>query len=225
MGRFFFLTISTIALSSCGVTNETIDGEKHDYVVDRVDTGTTVLPSNADLKMANEDLAKYAIDICQERGAEPEFARCDVFAQSDPSGAVTGYTFLLQSPRGVKVVTEWDMNQNKGRRATGCWISGTISAYTNDAWRAVPEIAEEMEGSIAYVATERTPGDFIVSEYNRDPAVEDTADPMQPNSAMGVWYFKKSGDRLRVSQERWNPCLRDASIDEVFTRVVTLTRP
>lgn len=224
MGRFSFLTVSALALSSCGLTSETIDVDGHPYEVNRVDTDETVLPSNSDLMMAEEDLAKYAIEKCQYYGADPEFARCDVFAQSNPAGAVTGYTFLSQTPAGVKVITQWDINPDKGLPANGCWITGTISDYTNNAWRPVPTISDEMEGSIAYVATERSPGDFIISEYNRDPDAEDTSDPWPPNSAMGVWYFTRSGDRLRINQERWNPCFRNVSVDEVFIRVLTLTR-
>lgn len=55
-----------------------------------------ILPPNSDLKMADNDLGKYAETLCT-LDVPPTTAprRCDIYVQSDPDGTLIGYVAVV----------------------------------------------------------------------------------------------------------------------------------
>lgn len=171
----------------------------------------STLPSNADLKMSDGDLAKYGMSLCDENLSDAgKLTRCDVYVQPDRSGTLVGYAVVGQGDKGTSFHTVADL------RAAGhgarCSFGGRI-----DLEGAI-DASGALEGRNAYSAWEKEPGNWLISP---EAATDDE------NFASGVWYLKRSGDKLRITQERWNPCYpggTDVYIDEVFYRAVTLTK-
>lgn len=190
------------------------------FEVERYDLGDQSLPSNSDLKMVDGDIARYAAGLCEieDELAEP-MERCDVFVQPDLDGLMTGYAVLRQTAKGVAISTKVATNPQKGQAADGCWIGGTIYNAGSGYSKPVMSAATAFEGQMMYSAWERSPGDFILSEVNANTPVEDNSD-----GANGVWYLTLKDNKLRIAQERWNYCYKDANIDEVFIRAASLKK-
>jgi hypothetical protein len=74
---------------------------------------------------------------------------------------------------------------------------------------------------VMFSAWEKEPGNFVVSQVDPNSDADEN-----PEAALGVWYLAKKGDKLRISQERWNYCYGDPSVnvDEVFLRAITLLK-
>lgn len=205
-------------------TRETVkSAEGRVYTVERLSgIKSDDLPVNSDFKMADKDLAKYARTVCMldvgSKGTPVD--RCDVYAQPDKNGTLIGYVAVVKDAPGDRLESALQLNDNKaGSGATGCGISGAL--YTSDFAR-VEDGSKDFEGQIAYSAWEKEPGNWLVSPAGPNDQVDD-----DPNAQSGVWYIKRSGDKLQINQERWNYCYgprSDVYVDDVFYRVVTLTR-
>lgn len=179
------------------------------------------LPQNADLKMADGDLAKYAQQLCNLEN-KPKYApvRCDVYVQPDSAGSLIGYAAVSEMKDGVTLSTTTSLNSKKQPRgATTCAIEGSVLDAKGDYAHAVKTSSTDFEGRIEYSATAKGDGDFLVSPV--DPSATDDSE-----GTMGVWYVTKQGDKLRLAQERWNYCYTDSGvqIDEVFKHAVSITR-
>ena len=176
---------------------------------------TNVLPSNADLKMVDGDLSRYAIKLCDldfANNLRPD--RCEVFVQPDRSGLLVGYAVLTQG-RIVSIDTAVETDRQKG--GLGCFVGGDLENSNFDNPKAKLNIGRNFEARLAYNAWEKGPGDWMVAPLSDDPNQE---------GATGVWYVKRLGNKLRISQERWNYCYSGSKvyIDEVFNHALTLTR-
>lgn len=42
--------------------------------------------------------------------------------------------------------------------------------------------------------------------------------------AMGMWYLKRSGNKVKLNDERWNYCYDNKHIDDVWVRVAKVTK-
>ncbi|GLH30087.1 hypothetical protein WSS15_27370 [Acetobacter pasteurianus] len=185
---------------------------KYKVEIDK-DVNLKNLPMNTDLKMLDGDITKYATQLCNvnfKNNLRPKI--CEVFVQPDPSGLLVGYATLSQR-QDATLETTIETNPAKG--GLGCWIGGKL---TNDD---IPEnskdkfdIAKDFSTSIAYSAWEKSPGNWMVSSN-----IDDNS------GAVGVWYVKKSGNKLRINQERWNYCYSSDKIyiDEIFYHLATMT--
>lgn len=171
------------------------------------------LPLNADLRMLDHDLARYAVKLCSldfENPLRPD--RCEIFVQADRSALLTGY-IALQQGRNVQVETA--LATDRQRSGVGCFLTGTLV----DAGFERPEdgidIAASFSAQLPFFGWEKSPGDWVISPQASDE-----------RSAGGMWYIKRSANNLRVHQERWNYCYRDPAVylDEVFTHAATLSR-
>jgi hypothetical protein len=192
---------------------ETIKSQDgHIFVVNRV-SGFKVadLPSNADIKMADNDIARYGLGLCEQNiDAGAKLKKCDVYYQSDKGGSLIGYTVIGQGDTGVAFYTTANLNPAKGSGATACVFGGKLAD--------VKDASHNFDGSLAYSAWEKEPGNWLIST---DDAEND------PDFAIGVWYVHKNGDKFRITQERWNPCYASANngyIDDVFYRAASLTK-
>jgi hypothetical protein len=179
------------------------------------------LPQNSDLKMAGGDLAKYAGTACT-LDVPPDTApvRCDLYVQPDRDGTLIGYAALTQFPNGVSFNTDTTTNPQKEPRGKACGLSGKIYD-SNGSRRAVTDASQDFDGSVMYSAWEKNPGEFLVSQVGPNDQGETGND-----GALGVWYLSKKGDKLRISQERWNYCYsdKDVNVDDVFYIAVSLVR-
>lgn len=190
-----------------------IQTEAGRYLVDlnpKLDTKS--LPSNADLKILDGDLAQYAVKLCSldfKNKLRPD--RCEVFVQPDKTGFLFGYA-TLQQAEGVRISTK--VETDPARSGIGCFVEGVLENSGDDA-EAKLDISKSFESRLPYYAWEKSPGDWMVS-----PTSDESL------SAGGMWYVERENNKLRISQERWNYCYRDSKvyIDEVFTQAVTLTR-
>lgn len=180
------------------------------------------IPMNSDLKMADRDLAKYAVTACP-LDVPPATApiRCDIYMQPDKNGTLIGYAAVVQDSKGVSFQTITTLNEKKQPGET-CSIQGPIAGDGDDYKAPVKDASKNFEGHFMYSAWQKEPGNYLVSPV--DDA--STNDMTNDDTALGVWYVSKVGDKLRISQERWNYCYRDSSVnvDDVFYRVISLTR-
>lgn len=175
------------------------------------------LPTNADLKMADSDLAKYAQTACT-LDTSPKYApdRCDIYAQPDPIGTLIGYAVVTQDKQGVSFDTTTTLNEKREPGGRGCSLSGKLDGDETP----IMDASKNFDGHSMYLAWEKAPGEYIIS-----PATGG-ADDTAPDHALGVWYVKRMGDKLRITQERWNYCYKDSNVyvDDVFYRVITLIK-
>lgn len=205
-------------------TQETIkSAEGRIYNVERLSSiKPNDLPVNSEFKMADKDLTKYARTVCMldvgSKGTPVD--RCDVYAQPDKDGTLIGYVAVVQDEPGDRLESALQLNEKKaGSGSTGCGISGAL--YTSNSAR-VKDGSKDFESQIAYSAWEKEPGNWLVSPAGPNDQLDD-----DPNAQSGMWYVKRSGDKLQINQERWNYCYgpkSDVYVDDVFYRVVTLTR-
>lgn len=216
------IAIVAVLVAGCGNPEpETVKGRDGIlFDVERYQLGEAALPSNSDLKMVDGDIARYAAGLCEiEDGFAEPMERCDVFVQPDLDGLMTGYAVLRQTAKGVAISTKVATNPQKGLAADGCWIGGTIYNAGSGYSKPVMSALTAFEGQMMYSAWERSPGDFIVSEVNAATPVEGNSD-----GANGVWYLTLKDNKLRIAQERWNYCYKDANVDEVFIRAISLKK-
>jgi hypothetical protein len=192
------------------------------YAVERV-TGFDIskAPQNSDLKMADGDLAKYAIEACSLDVAvkyAPE--RCDVYVQPDRAGTLVGYAFVSRDAKGAHFQTVTTLNEQKQPGGGACYLSGTIYDDKSNGEKAVADPSRDFTGRQMYSVTKNGSGAELVSEV--DP--NDTAGG--GDGSWGVWYITKEGDKLRIAQERWNYCYKDdnVNVDDVYYRAVSLVR-
>lgn len=176
---------------------------------------SSTLPQNADLKMADGDLPQYAVKLCGLDFANklrPD--RCELFVQPDRSGLLVGYAVLTQ---GAKASIETAVETDRQRTGLGCGISGDLENTDYEHPGAKLSIGGNFEARISYSAWEKEPGNWMVAPVSDDADQE---------GAVGVWYFKRAADKLRITQERWSYCYSDPKIyiNEVFKRALTLTR-
>lgn len=125
------------------------------------------LPVNSDFKMADKDLAKYAVNVCMldvgSKGTPVD--RCDVYAQPDKDGTLIGYLAVVQDKPGARLESAIQLNEKKaGSGSTGCGISGDL--YTSDSAR-VMDSSKDFESQIAYSALEKEPGNWLVAPAGR----------------------------------------------------------
>lgn len=178
------------------------------------------LPSNADLKMVDGDIVQYARSLCGfDQQAPYRPSRCDVFAQGDPAGTLIGYLAVRQSRDGVWLDSAITLGSRLAGGPRGCGISGKLSRSDRGGALTGEDIAGNYRARTGYAAWEKEPGNWlVVPDDGSDKSIDN------PKASFGMWYIERSGDNLRLSQERWNYCYRDSgvTIDDVFRRVVTL---
>lgn len=192
---------------------ETKAGRYRVEIDPKLDTAT--LPTNADLKMVDGDIAQYAVKLCQLDFANKLSAqRCEVFVQPDKAGLLTGYATVQQ---GADVSIETAVETDRQRTGLGCIVSGKLENTDYDKPNAKLDISRDFESRLPFLAWEKSPGDWMVSSNDEEGG---------ENGAFGMWYVKRENNKLRVTQERWNYCYKDSKtyIDEVFRHAVTLTR-
>lgn len=198
------------------------------YNVERVPNAKPEdFPINSDFKMADKDIAKYAEDtLCamdQGRNGTPR-DRCDVYVQPDRNGTLIGYTVVTQDKSGVSFETTATLNEKKAPSdSAGCGFGGKLYTSQDTGGPVVlRDASKDFDGQFMYSAWEKEPGNWLVSPAGPDDQVDD-----DDKSQLGVWYVKRKGDKLNVNQERWNFCYptnSDVNVDDVFYRVLTLTR-
>lgn len=194
-------------------TSDTVETTGGRYAVSiKANFDPATLPSNADMKMVNFDVVKYAVEKCglTYKAVNP-VKQCDVFVQPDRSGLLVGYAFLMESD-DTRIATE--TVKSKGDRK-GCFIEGKLSVYPEDANL---KLSGDVEAQLPFNVTTREDGEKLVSTGADDIANDD------PNASAGMWYIKKQNGNLRITQERWNYCYDNEYIDEVMKPLVTLTR-
>ncbi len=178
------------------------------------------LPQNSDLKMADGDVAKYAVEGCG-LDAAAQFApdRCDVYVQADQGGTLIGYAFVTRTRQGARFDTVTTLNAEKQPGGGACYLHGAIYDSQASYGTPVADPSRDFEGRQMYAVSKNGAGDDLVSEV----APTDESDG---EGALGVWYLTKQGDKLRIAQERWNYCYKnpDVAIDDVFYRVVSLEK-
>jgi hypothetical protein len=193
------------------------------YTVERVNgIKRDALPQNTDLKMADQDLARYAETACVlDVPAKTAPSRCDVYVQPDRDGTLIGYAAVTEDKAGVSFQTFTTLNEHKEPGGKHCYVGGKIYGDGADHQNVISDASRDFQGQVMYSAWEKNPGDFLISQVGPGDPTD-----VGPNSALGVWYILKKGDKLRISQERWNYCYRDANviIDDVFFRAVSLLR-
>lgn len=167
---------------------------------------------NADLKMA-DSFPEYAGQLCGLDFADPDAPeRCEIYIQPDKSGTMIGYAVLKEGD-GISITTA--VQTNDGR---GCFVDGKLNNVDFDNASAPLRIENDFEANTMYAAWEKTPGNWMLSD-SEDSHVSDDAQ-------YGVWYVKSKGDKLRITQERWNYCYPDPDVfmDDVFEKVMTLSK-
>lgn len=204
------------AASTASPSPSVLNTEAGRYRIDRAsDLDAATLPQNADLKMLDGDIARYAAKLCGlESSIEPHPTRCDLFVQPDRNGLLIGYALLKQNDRAsIETAVETD----RARSGLGCWISGDIENADFEHPDAKLNIGDNFEGRMSYAAWEKDPGNWMVAPVSDDADQE---------GSIGVWYVKRSEEKLRITQERWSYCYSDShvNVDEVFRRAVALVR-
>lgn len=198
------------------------------YTIERVaSVKPETFPINSDFKMADKDIAKYAEEtLCaldQGRNGTPR-DRCDVYVQPDKDGTLIGYTTVTEDKNGVSFETTATLNEKKAPpNSAGCGFGGKLYTSQGDHGpTALKGAGKDFDGQFMYSAWEKEPGNWLVSPAGPDDQVDN-----DQNSALGVWYVNRKGDKLHVNQERWNFCYpanSDVIVDDVFYRVLTITR-
>lgn len=178
------------------------------------------LPSNSDFRMVDLDLEKYAVSLCGLDLPESEKTKaCDVYVQTDKSGALVGYIALKRGGDGVWISSALSLGGQLSNQH--CGIDGKLSRSREPGLLTAADAGRDFNARVAYLAWEKEPGNWLVSADDGTGAVFDKS-----NGAMGMWYFERKGDNLRVEQERWNYCYSDSKvyIDDVYRRVISVTR-
>lgn len=210
-------TSNSTAATDSGETFKTPDGVT--YSVERTPGFKGDLPSNSELKMADNDIGKYAETLCTTdvpANAAPQ--RCDVYVQPDPNGTLIGYAVVWEDAKGVSFQTITTLNEKKQPGGEGCGIQGQLAGSGADWAKPVKDASKDFHGQFMYSAWEKDPGNWLVAPSD--------SEPLPDNALTGVWYVEKKGNKLHIYQERWNYCYRDSSVsvDDVFYEAVSLMR-
>jgi len=173
------------------------------------------MPPNADLKMRDGNIADYAGHLCgldYANALRPD--RCDVYVQADTKALLVGYVAILQ---GRDVTIEAAIQTDRRRKGLGCFIEGPLENTDFNHPGAKLDASKDFQARLSYIAWEKSPGDWVVSFGDNSENTE---------GAGGMWYIKRTNDKLRINQERWSYCYSrpDVYIDEVFLNAVTLIR-
>ena len=192
------------------------------YNIERVASFNAAhVPQNSDLRMADGDLAKYTAKACS-LDVKAQYApdRCDLYVQSDSAGTLIGYALVSHDGKGTRFQTVTTLNEQKQPGGGSCYLSGTIYDDATNDEKAVSDPSRDFSGRQMYGVSKNGAGEDFVSEVGPD------GNPSDPDASLGVWYIKKEGDKLRINQERWNYCYKDAAatIDDVFYRAVSLVK-
>lgn len=195
-----------MTMSGCGILGHSIsnkDGEK--FAVKLFDTiPHEQLPSSSSLQMVDGDIARFAAELCDIDHDSPD--RCDVYASSGAVGVIQGYLVLKTSGE----VTMLDSSAN-------CGLAGPLFTDSSNRTR-ISLIGTDFEAHVPYAAWERGPGDVLLI------GSDDPWNNPRSEALLGSWFITTRGDKLRLTQDKWNYCDRASSIDEVFLRVVSLQR-
>lgn len=216
-------TVAETSAEAPKPAQETVkSAEGRNYDVERVgNIKPEDLPMNTDLKMADKDMAKYAKTLCMLDVGQlgTPVNRCDVFVQPDKDGTLLGYVAVVTDKDGSRLESAVTTNEKKASSdSTGCILNGKLYGDDN---KQITDPTKDFETSIAYSAWEKEPGNWLVSQEDPNGQADDN-----PDAQMGMWYVKRSGDKLQINQERWNYCYgpkSDVSVDDVYYRVLTLT--
>lgn len=181
------------------------------YTIERFKVGP--LPQNADLKMVDGDIVRYAQDKCGLDVYNDQALRCDVFVQNDQTGKLIGYAVLMQTATNTDLQTFINLNEQLAP-GKSCGIQGSLYRYDDgkSEWVKLNNASGDFDTRIVYNAWNRGDGETLVAEEKPD-----STEPSTSEGATGVWYIAKKGNKLRIQQERWNYCYdnRDVNIDEV----------
>lgn len=190
---------------------DTIETGAGQYRVERV-VGGPKMPMNTDLEMMDGDEARYAAQVCELEWPQEAPSKCVVYVNADTGKLLTGVV-VLKEREGVAINTALETSRVRG--GTGCYISGKLVDSFGEANGL--SLKGDFEGRMPFWAWQKEPGKWLVT--NVDPDDYD-------NYGAGVWYFNRIGNKLRVSQERWNYCFSDdnAVVDQAFTEAMTLTK-
>lgn len=211
------LASNSSTASESGETYKSPEGVS--YAVTRIPGFKGDLPPNSDLKMADNDLGKYAETLCTlDVPADTAPRRCDIYVQSDPSGTLIGYAVVWEDGKGVGFQTVTTLNEKKQPGGEGCSIEGQLAGTGADWQKPVRDASKDFSGQYMYSAWEKDPGNWMVAPAD--------SEPLPDNASTGVWYVEKKGTKLHIYQERWNYCYRDSSVnvDDVFYEAVSLAR-
>ena len=173
-----------------------------------------MLPANSDLKMLDDNILSYALEMCDLDFADnmaPD--RCEIFVQPDKSGLLTGYVALLQGS-SVRVKTALETDRQRGGQ--GCDLVYWLKNQDGEDPNPKLDISKNFEADLPIFGWEKNPGDWMLSPDDSGGQA----------TAHGVWHFKKLNNNLRITEDGWNQgCYSNdrSYIDEVFVRAVTLT--
>lgn len=191
------------------------------YAIERVEgVDVTTLPTNSDFLMLDRDLERYASTLCEVDQPANAPQRCDVYAQADPAGTLVGYVAVKQIHDGVWLNSALTLG-NTARGRVPCFIGGKLTSSETYEAMTPAEATRDFRARTGYAAWERSPGDWMISPDDGEDELDSN-----PNSARGTWYLERSGNNLRIQQERWNYCYPDTSvhIDDVYRRVISLIK-
>lgn len=193
------------------------------YQVHRVtDFDASALPHNSDLKMADGNLAKYAVEGCTlDVPLQDAPSHCDVYVQSDTGGTLLGYAFVVADANGARFSVVADLSGKVEPGGGSCSFGGALYESVASGIRPLSDPSRDFQARQMYSAWEKSPGNFLVSDAGlRDDVIADD------ETSLGVWHLTRSGNKLRIAQERWNFCYSrpDVMIDDVFYLATTLTK-
>lgn len=215
IGIAIIVIFTLLALPSLAPANEVTSAGGQKYAFTLNEEAAANGPSNADLKMVNNDKIRYAADFCgisETLDGEPR--SCSLYMQDDPDGTMIGYAILREDADGVSLVTDVKPNPAIKDAEPDCVIDGLVSSYSDKAqtWVPIQSLDQDFSGSIYFNAWEHLNGWRVAFGA---PGIEG-------EGATGVWYIKSTGDKLRITEERWSYCYSETYVDEVFKRIATL---
>jgi hypothetical protein len=172
----------------------------------------STLPMNADLKMLDGDIIQYGLKLCGLDFANklsPD--RCEVFIQPDKAGLLVGYVALQQ---GIDVRISTDIKTDMAKSGLGCFLNGVLENSDYNKAGSKPDISQNFQARLPFFGEKKSSGDWMISSEESQ------------GSAGGMWYVKRVGNNLRISQERWSYCYSDNRlyVDEVFRHALTFNR-
>lgn len=208
-------TLASIALlAACGLET-TASAENGAYeTIYALNFDRAKVPSNSDLEMLDGDLSAYARELCDLDNRSIGAAdKCALFVRADASGTLNGFVAIRQA-HAVTIVTALKTDILKG--GLGCFLAGTLESTDWQTPNPQIEISQNFNARLGYIAWEKSPGNWMVST-----SLEST-----DQGAVGMWYVKKQGNKLRINQERWSYCYSNPAvyIDDVFDHALTLSR-